>query len=269
MPHIDRYIQKQIYADPSVYQKRCYGLRLYSDFYHTFYGVQDRIIENRLMLKPEFQKKLGFFWNLGLENNLNLKDSLNTRIKLKWKRKTKPHSYSVFKKRPLPVSFRVGLNFFLDSVKYQMAQISRILKDHVQLYSPQGFNRINKRAYVKELTGFKILLSPFGWGEICYRDFESFSAGGLLLKLSMDHLIIWPNLFKPDKTFISFKWDFSDLVEKINHYLDQEQKRLDIAETGQKYYLSFWGEEGFPQFLEDFNKNIIKQETKSSAHLKK
>ena len=38
-------------------------------------------------------------------------------------------------------------------------------------------NRIRFRRYMLDLWLSKIVVSPFGWGEVCYRDFETFGNG--------------------------------------------------------------------------------------------
>jgi hypothetical protein len=75
--------------------------------------------------------------------------------------------------------------------------------------------KINKSNYLKELRGSKIVLSPFGFGEICYRDFEAMLSGSLLIKPTMNHVDTFPDLFIENETYIPLNWDLSDLNEKI------------------------------------------------------
>ena len=44
------------------------------------------------------------------------------------------------------------------------------------------------KEYIEECSEVYGLLSPFGWGEICYRDFEAIMCGNILVKPDMSHL---------------------------------------------------------------------------------
>ena len=73
--------------------------------------------------------------------------------------------------------------------------------------SPQQFVEVMKRS--------KVGLSPFGMGELCYRDLELIQWGCLLIKPDMSKVITEPNFFKPMETYVSVKPDWSDLNETI------------------------------------------------------
>lgn len=95
---------------------------------------------------------------------------------------------------------------------------------------------IAKAKYWRELRDSKMSISPYGWGEICYRDFESFIAGSLLIKPSMEHLDTYPNIFKPNETYIPLSWDLKDLPETLEHLIVNYGKYRQIAQNGQDMY---------------------------------
>ena len=66
----------------------------------------------------------------------------------------------------------------------------------------------------------KIGLSPFGMGELCYRDLELIQWGCLLIKPDMSKVITEPDFFKPMETYVPVKPDWSDLNETIEKILD-------------------------------------------------
>ena len=78
--------------------------------------------------------------------------------------------------------------------------------------APHEFIEVMKRA--------KIGLSPFGMGELCYRDLELIQWGCLLIKPDMSKVITEPDFFKPMETYIPVKPDWSDLNETIENVLD-------------------------------------------------
>ena len=78
--------------------------------------------------------------------------------------------------------------------------------------APEQFVKIMKRS--------KIGLSPFGMGELCYRDLELIQWGCLLVKPDMSKVIIEPDFFKPMETYVPVNPDWSDLNETIHKVLD-------------------------------------------------
>ena len=80
---------------------------------------------------------------------------------------------------------------------------------------------LNKRRYLAELSLCKATLSHFGYGEICWRDYEAIAMGSLLFKPNMGHLSAEPDIYRPYETYIPIAWDCSDLEEKLSYYLDK------------------------------------------------
>jgi hypothetical protein len=60
--------------------------------------------------------------------------------------------------------------------------------------------KISRSVYQKYLLQSRISISPFGWGELCHRDFEIALAGAALAKPSIEHLQTFPPLFVKHKT---------------------------------------------------------------------
>jgi hypothetical protein len=73
--------------------------------------------------------------------------------------------------------------------------------------------------YVNNLWDSKILLSPFGMGELCFRDLEAMTFGTVILKPSHKKVDTLPNIMMDGETFISCEYDWADLVEKIDYIL--------------------------------------------------
>jgi hypothetical protein len=97
---------------------------------------------------------------------------------------------------------------------------------------------VSQKQYNREIAHSKIILSPFGWGELCFRDFEAVLSGALLLKPDMSHLETWPDVFSPGETYVPFSWDAEDLVEKGEYYLANEAERRRIAGNAWEAYRS-------------------------------
>lgn len=102
--------------------------------------------------------------------------------------------------------------------------------------------------------------SPFGWGEVCFRDFECFLAGAVLFKPSMDHLETWPNYYVPNVTYVPFAWDFSDFVPKLTEILEHPEKYQLVASEGQNRYLksTILGAHDFTEHFLNLLADVIK-----------
>ena len=84
----------------------------------------------------------------------------------------------------------------------------------------------------------KYCLSPFGWGEVAIRDFESFVNGCILIKPDMGHIVSWPNFYIPNSTYIPIEWSLSDLKKNLDYYKNNYSLLVNIASEGQKIYKS-------------------------------
>ena len=82
-------------------------------------------------------------------------------------------------------------------------------------------NKVNYKKYRNLLKNANVILSPFGWGEICFRDREAFINGGVLLKPDMSHIETFPDFYKKNITYIPCKWDLSDLKEAIDESINK------------------------------------------------
>jgi hypothetical protein len=85
---------------------------------------------------------------------------------------------------------------------------------------------ISKSRYMRELAQSKLCFSPFGYGEVCWRDFEAVAAGAVVVKPDMSHLETDPDIYHPFETYIPVRWDLADLEEKVRDALaDPESLR--------------------------------------------
>jgi hypothetical protein len=89
--------------------------------------------------------------------------------------------------------------------------------------------RVSHRAFMRELETSKCCFSPFGYGELCWRDIEAFAAGAVLIKPDMSHLETRPALFEAGVTYVPVAWDYSDLRERVEEILSDDARRQAIA----------------------------------------
>ena len=236
--NVNMFCKNQIYVEKEMYLKNFYGGRIYTDFYHRRYGVCDEQISfnhNECVPKENDLDKIVVSWNSSFgEYGFGIINRLNRRLNNRY-----PQASKFFLKLGDPksrrrntVSCRIGVNHLRNTVRFQRERLTDILASSWEVST----NRINKKQYFRELLNSQVCISPFGWGEIAYRDFEIFISGAALLKPSMSHMKTWPDIYVEGETFVSYSWDLSDIDEKL-HYLGESTTSTEIAQWGQETYL--------------------------------
>lgn len=94
--------------------------------------------------------------------------------------------------------------------------------------------------YLKILKQSKIVVSPWGFGEWCYRDMEAMHCGAIVIKPDTSFVYSFPDIFLNDITYVPCKADFSDLEEKIEYILQNYELFTTMRETAKKILLDVW-----------------------------
>lgn len=257
LPYVDKYIKKQLLKDVSLYKKQYYGARIYTEFYKRRFNLQDEKAFSVEPLDIKYASKISLSWNYGLSNiqtNIKLTNFFRLipwKIKAKFNYKYKTVPCSPLKKRDRFLSFRGSYSYNNSALSFQRNMLIEKLRLLAIDCSPVDFRR-----YVKELKESIIAVSPFGAGEICFRDFEIFIFGALLFKPSMQHLSTWPEFFIDNETYVSFQWDFSDFAEKIDFLRDNAAIVKEISLQAQEKYISYFTESAKEVFCKRF-KSIV------------
>ena len=234
---VDKYLKSQLLVAKSRYTESIYGGREHSDFYNNSAGIVDEI-EDAIddPIQASDVSKLCVSWNSGLSDYSTFgpwKISLYRRIPISALLRH-PNSISLPESsRSNNLSARFGATYSRATVRYQREQIRKILVNSLDT------TKLKRQHYMKELSNSKVVLSPFGWGEITLKDFEVFLTGGLLLKPSMNHLETWPNFYESDLTYLSHEWDLSNLNERIDWAINNDSVRQEIAHQGQLTYTKY------------------------------
>ena len=151
------------------------------------------------------------------------------------------------KKRKLDISCRIGTKYERETVSFQRIKISKLLEKYITT------TKLSRFKYLNELSNSKYSISPFGWGELCPRDFETFINGVVLIKPDMKTIDTWPNWYIPNKTYLSFDWDLKNFITKLEFALDNYKQFKEIAINAQKKYLYYTqGKESQELFAKKF-----------------
>ena len=236
-PAVDRYLKSQILSDKTEYTREIYGGRIYSEYYHEKADITDdapAAIDSPV--STEDISKLGVSWNSGLSDYSTYgpwKIALYNRIPLGRLLRHPGVIEIPGSQRSNDLSARFGATYRRASVRYQREKIRDILSNRLDT------QKLNRRGYMRELRDSKVVLSPFGWGEITLKDFEVFLTGGMLLKPSLDHMATWPDFYEKDVTYLAHYWDLLDLEQQIDWAIENDNEREAIAHEGQRRYVEY------------------------------
>lgn len=256
LPYVDRYVKGQLLQPLTLYQNNYYGMRIFTDVIHEKFGIEDATTdEPHLRRTPtdEELNKLAVGWSWGMMNygywgelwgKISFRSPLLPRfVPRKW--------YEPSAGRPITISCRIGTRYTRSTVAFPRLEIKRRLEGAV----PSDF--ISRREFFKELTQSLAAITPFGYGEVCYRDYEIVLAGAAMIKQDMSHLETWPHVWHGEETYIPFKWDLSDFEEKLEYVQSHCNEVADRARAAQIIYKrALTSEEGHQEFCERFARII-------------
>jgi hypothetical protein len=236
LPFVDRYAKNQVLKDRRLYRQPWYGHRIFSDFYHRRFGVSDTQPQAAHFDAVPGERDLSRIvigWNDGLAH-YGYAGKWLARIwhRVPWAGRVCPGQWhSPARNRPIALSCRIGDVYQRTTIAFSRKRIKQLLRDR-----NVPVDRLTRRAYFCEMEHSVAGISPFGFGEVCYRDFELVLSGAAMVKQDMDHLETWPNLWIKGKTYLDFKWDLSDLEEKIEFVFRSPEAVRDIAVQAQQMY---------------------------------
>jgi hypothetical protein len=225
LPYFDLYWKKHAFRDVSLYRRRFRGstnltehaLGLASDDLDTAAGDAFKLPEEADL------KKIFVGTSVGLDKKIFELEGFLTDEKLAHNFATRYHD--VVLRADLPENW-------MGQLRRPAADALRNLQDQLNVLLPHG--RVPVTQYAREMMTSKVCVSPFGYGEICWRDFEAIAYGCLLFKPNMQHVQSRPDIFQPFQTYIPVAWDFSDLNEKLLYYIRRPAECVGITARARK-----------------------------------
>lgn len=234
-PYLDQYWKRSCLRDKSLYKKNFFDGHVFSDYYYSKYDINNtnQKFFNSTIKKNTDLNKLKLCWNIGIgAYPLNKKSILDKYYPLMRKIITgmsilpsiKPVFFLVSnyfdrmkKELKKEISFqnklkKISSRFISSSYSKSIGFQRELLRDKISNNESFLVGLKDKRDYIKETFEVFGILSPYGWGEICYRDFEATIGGSYLIKPDMSHIDTWPNIYERDM-YYPLCWDFSNLHE--------------------------------------------------------
>jgi len=113
-------------------------------------------------------------------------------------------------------------------------------------------DRLPFQEYMNTLYQSKLALSPFGQGEVCYRDFEIFELGVVMIKPTMDRVQTNPNPYLPNETYIPVDLDWKELNDTVLDMISKPDKLESIVENSRKVYDEIYSAHNFCMYWYEF-----------------
>ncbi|MBC7905457.1 MAG: hypothetical protein H7Y60_01760 [Rhodospirillaceae bacterium] len=234
LPLVRGYYKNQALKDRSLYAQSLYGGRAHTDYAHGVQGITDEAPgPSWPPADPALAERIRVSWNSGFADYSFqglYRSRLYRRLRLPGLLKPPGRFVAPGVDRPVAVSARMSTRYSRATVAWQRLEATRLLGDRV------ATDRLSRRDYLREMESSRVIVSPFGFGEINYRDWECFLSGALLIKPDCSHMETWPNLFRGNETILCHHWSCADLPELVERALTDYPRYVEIARQGQADY---------------------------------
>lgn len=254
---VDLYWKKQLLKDRNLYADELYGDRIFTDYYHREFGVEDDgVIVHSRPLDLKLADRVALSWHLGLGD---MEGDILPGWRKAIRRRLPPRYDFTFtspeRNRPLDFMFRGSRNYGRNTVRFHREEMGKILdrlarEDNGLTTHEPG--RVSIEAYRNNMRDARSVVSPFGWGELGVRDFECWLHGAALLKPDMSHMETWPDVFRPGETYYALNWDFSNVESAIVEIARNDELQMHLARQGQAAYQSMISPDGMEAFCDWF-----------------
>jgi hypothetical protein len=237
LPYVDRYLKRNILVDFAGYRREYVGGYEVAQFVAQLLKLDLGDWRFGSEIPPGQEHKLWLGWNFGVGETYRRLTRFGRVLGRSWALR-----HVDVNRRLGPPSKSNAPNEWYQN--YRDAAL-HALDPLAAKWRCSGYERIPRRKYLLELLRSRVVFSPFGWGEVCFRDYEAVACGALLVKPAMEHLITSPNIYVDGETYVSVKWDLSDSAEKITHYLEHPDAAKKIAKNAQELLWAYYREHRF------------------------
>lgn len=233
LEHVDLYVKKHLFSDLSWYSRKFHGKNNLTDYVSDKHNIC--FANNEVPCSgtvPEGQiSKITLGYNIAMDSKI-----------VDLFRDTRP---AFDEERTIDVICRAACkpDLWIYPFRGSINAILKPLQGEYRVLLPD--QRVDQKQYYQEMRSSRICISPFGYGEFCWRDFEAVLMGCMLVKPEVSHLRTEPNIFIPGETYVPVRWDFSDLLDVCKYYTGNEEARISIAKRAYAVLLGYYTNFGF------------------------
>ena len=117
--------------------------------------------------------------------------------------------------------------------------------------------RLPQQEFYQNMYNSKIVMAPIGYGEMAVRDIEAAGFGSVLIKPDIDYIYSKPYVYEDGETYISCKYDWSDVEEKIDYVLSNyNELQPHLVENMRKQFTEQYSHENLALHLYDMFRNL-------------
>lgn len=110
-------------------------------------------------------------------------------------------------------------NKHYNSHRYRCVEKINQIKSKYKIATLVDGSKLSPQEYLQTMYNSKIILSPYGFGEMNPRDLQAVMYGSVLIEPNMSYIDSAPMWYEENKTYIPCEHDFSDLEQKIDYIL--------------------------------------------------
>lgn len=234
------YAMRQLLKDRNQYTLPTLHGSVSEDYYYRTFDLSLPSKPWFASISAENLDKLTVFWNIALSDWRVLHPNrLRRAVGIIFPNPTyRPRVTRVdLSVRSIDITCRVSTHpkFPIVNFHRELVKSSILRTKYLRVVRAEG--TVSYHVYLNELRDSRVAVSPFGRGEICYRDFEAFAAGCVVVKPDMSHLDTFPECFLANQTYVPHRWDMSDLGIIIEQILDHIDEYQQIAHAGQHRFI--------------------------------
>lgn len=153
------------------------------------------------------------------------------------------HPWALDDPRPIDVHFAGTTTYSGSEIEAHRLAAYRAARDWEQAHKGRAVavsgRSLRKGEYTRTMVRSKCVLSPWGWGEAAFRDYEALFLGAVLIKPRAEHVLTWPPI-EPVFQYLPCKPDFSDVPEIVQYVIDDWENLRNMRETNRKLAVSGW-----------------------------
>lgn len=116
--------------------------------------------------------------------------------------------------------------------------------------------------YHSSMSNSKVCLSPFGDGEMCWRDFEAIVHGAILIKPDVSFLETWPDIYRPMETYIPIELSLSNFEEVICEVINNYSKYKYITINAHKALKQSFSNKNFARRFDQLIRKVLEKENR-------
>jgi hypothetical protein len=230
MHFFDSWLKKQVYRNPALYTRSFLGGRIYAHYFCRAFGADPVMAKPIQVVDSQDLPSIRLAWSicigvypLSLANTMfAVSKSLPLPLIRAWlfayhhastlalALRYLRWSWSPLRRRSICLA-RFDESKYRASIGSQRRIYRAICRQTPELFAT---DKVPLRTYQRELFWSEACLSPFGWGEVCFRDAEAIRAGAVLVKPSMRHLHTWPDLYAADQS-VPIDWAGNGLLDRV------------------------------------------------------